>query len=174
MIENFTSEFLRDHPERSKQTATPSCRGGLIFKHREPRNLIRVGVKASGSPSISLSRYLSLSSSLFVFPSPPPPSLSLSLYLTLSRSLVSLKRLIDSCSTQLQAQGPFRTCNESQKMSRSVLPCPLLSNPSNPIWGVIQSQAPPPKTCASQSNVAYTRAMGSMHDPEFYRKRVLI
>ena len=51
------------------------------------------------------------------FPSPSPRGAP-HVATVFSKSL----RLVDSCSTQLKAQGPSRTCNESTEEEEEVLP----------------------------------------------------
>ena len=41
----------------------------------------------------------------------------------------SYLRLIDSCITQLKAQGPSRTCNESEEEEEEGLPIPIRGPP---------------------------------------------
>ena len=42
----------------------------------------------------------------------------------------SYLRLIDSCITQLKAQGPYTTCNESKEEDYTVLPSRLRDEPA--------------------------------------------
>ena len=58
--------------------------------------------------------------------------------------IILYMRLIDSCITQLKAQAPLRTCNESKEEEEEAY-CMPLSHSSSPVsWDCLMRNCPPP------------------------------
>jgi hypothetical protein len=58
--------------------------------------------------------------------------------------IILYMRLTDSCITQLKAQGPVRTCNESKEEEEEAH-CMPLSHSSSPVtWDCLMRNCPPP------------------------------